>query len=127
LRVPNYYWFDPYNAEDRAGFLLQGTQYLPLLPDGRGRLPVPSPGLKLGLWHGTYRGVTMVWLRWMDEAGNLLLLHQEQALEQAHRAEQAAEVAQERTRVAQERAETERQRADAAEAALARLRAQLGD
>jgi Uma2 family endonuclease len=148
LRVPNYYWFDPYNAEDRAGFLLQGTRYLPLLPDAAGRLPVPSLGLNLGLWHGDYRGVTMDWLRWMDAQGNLLLLRQERALDQAQRAEQAAEVAQaralaetERAKAERERADAEReraeaetqraalakQRADAAEAELARLRAQLSD
>jgi Uma2 family endonuclease len=134
LRVPNYYWFDPYNAEDRAGFLLQGTEYLPLLPDGQGRLPVPSLGLNLGLWRGTYRDVNMEWLRWMDAEGELLLLRQEQAAEQTHRAEQTAALARERARSEQvraeaekDRADAEKQRADAAEAELARLRARLGD
>jgi Uma2 family endonuclease len=97
LRVPNYYWFDPFAPEDRAGFILRGNSYLPLLPDGAGRLPVPSLGLKLGLWQGRYLGLDTQWLRWTDQDGHLLPL----------------------------REEAERARADAAEAELARLRARL--
>jgi Uma2 family endonuclease len=118
LRVPNYYWFDPFAPEDRAGFILQGNSYLPLLPDGAGRLPVPSLGLKLGLWQGRYLGLTTEWLRWTDEDGNWLALREESEQARADSERQRAEAE-------RQRAETERQRADAAEAELARLRAQL--
>lgn len=125
LRVPNYYWFDPFNPDDRAGFVLQGNDYLPLLRDGGGRLPVPSLELKLGLWEGKYLGVTTQWLRWTDGAGQLLPLREEAVAQQAQRAEQAADAERERAEAEHRRAEVERQRADAAEAELARLRAQL--
>lgn len=111
LRVPNYFWFDPFAPEDRAGFILQGNSYLPLLPDAAGRLPVPSLGLKLGLWEGRYLGLRTQWLRWMDAEGHLLPLREE--------AEQA------RADAERSRADAERSRADAAEAELARLRAAL--
>lgn len=132
LRVPNYYWFDPFNPADRAGFLLQGNDYLPLLPDGAGLLPVPTLGLQLGLWKGTYRDLNITWLRWMDAEGNLLPMREELALQQARQAELAAEAAQQRAEAEEQRAEAEeqraeaeKQRADAAEAELARLRALL--
>jgi hypothetical protein len=109
--VPNYYWFDPFAPADRAGFMLQGNSYVPLLPDGSGHLAVPSLDLKLGLWTGGYLGFTTTWLRWMDANGALLPLREE--------AERNAAVAE------RDRADAERRRADAAEAELARLRALL--
>jgi Uma2 family endonuclease len=125
LRVPNYYWFDPFNPEDRAGFALQGSRYEPLARDDAGRLPVPSLGLMLGLWQGGFRGIDATWLRWMDAAGELLPLPLEKAQAQAERAEQAAAIARREAEDAELRAAAEKQRADAAEAELARLRAQL--
>jgi Uma2 family endonuclease len=102
MRVPEYFWFDPFNVEDRAGFILQGGHYQPIPPDADGRLPVPSLGLLLVLWDGEYMGLETQWLRWADPDGGLLLLPEE---------------------TEKLRADEERQRADAAEAELARLRA----
>lgn len=118
LRVPNYYWLDPFAPEDRAGFTLYGGAYVTLLPDAGGRLAVPSLGLKLGLWTGRYLGVDTTWLRWMDPDGRPLPLREEQEHDRAE-AEKA------RAEAEKARADAERQRADAAEAELARLRAQL--
>lgn len=43
-------------------------------------------GVELGLWQGTYQNQTMLWLRWWDLEGNLLLTGQERAeLEQAQK------------------------------------------
>ncbi len=111
LRVPSYYWFDPFVPEDRAGFTLQGGGYVPLLPDADGRLAVPSLGLKLGPWTGRYLGVTTAWLRWMDADGRLLPLREEAEHDRA----EAEKV----------RADAQAARAEAAEAELTRLRAQL--
>jgi Uma2 family endonuclease len=79
LRVPEYYWFDPFNPEDWAGFRLQGNYYEPLLRDEQGRLPSPCLGLSLVRWSGVYAGVDTVWLRWATAAGELLLTAQESA------------------------------------------------
>jgi hypothetical protein len=77
--------------------------------------------VELGLWQGTYQNQEMLWLRWWDEAGNLLLIGNEQVVLERQRTEQ------ERQRAEQEhqRAEQERQRAEAAELELAQLRSLL--
>jgi Uma2 family endonuclease len=110
LRVPGYYWFDPFNPEDRAGFALSEGRYVPLQRDGEGCLPVPELGLRLCLWQGEYIGVETTWLRWADDGGLLLLP------EEAERA---------RADAAQRQADAERRRAETAEAELRRLRAEL--
>jgi Uma2 family endonuclease len=99
LKVPTYIVFDPKELllEVRQ---LQNGQYVGQTPDAQGRYWIPEVNLFLGSWQGTRLGITTNWLRWWDEAGNLLLWSSEQADE-------------------------ERQRADAAEQEVARLRAQL--
>ena len=62
---------------------------------------IPAVGLGLTLWRGVYEGVEVEWLRWCDQAGNLLLTGQERA-----------ELERQRAEAAQERAELERQRAE---------------
>jgi hypothetical protein len=62
---------------------------------------MPKVGLGLTLWTGSYEGVTVEWLRWCDEEGNLLLTGEEQAEMERQRAE-----------AERQRAEAERQRAD---------------
>jgi DNA-binding protein H-NS len=57
--------------------------------------------LGLTLWQGEFEGRQDTWLRWQDQAGNLLQLGDEQAVQERQRAEQE-----------RQRAEQERQRAD---------------
>jgi Uma2 family endonuclease len=106
LKVPTYVIFDPHDLllEVRQ---LQAGQYVLRSADAQGRYWIPELGLFLGSWHGSRLGTTTHWLRWWDEAGNLLLWSAEKAEQERQRAEQ------------------ERQRADAAEQELARLRVQL--
>jgi Uma2 family endonuclease len=70
--------------------------------------------LGVTLWSGSFQGMEGVWLRWCDQAGNLLLTGEERAQQEHQRAEQ------ERLRAEQEyqRAEQEHLRAE-------RLAAQL--
>ncbi|MCP2729572.1 hypothetical protein [Limnofasciculus baicalensis] len=58
-------------------------------PDQNGRFAIASLGLFLGVWQGTRDSRTGYWLRWWDEAGNLLLWALELAQEQRQRAEEA--------------------------------------
>ncbi len=102
LRVTEYYWFDPFHPEDRAGFELRHGNYEPLQTDDQGRLFSERLGLALVRWKGDYEGVDATWLRWATPQGELLPTAGE-AL--------AAEI----------------QRAEAAEAEVARLRAMLGE
>jgi Uma2 family endonuclease len=118
LRVPEYFWIDPFDVEDRAGFSLIDGRYVEVPRDPAGCLPVATLGLRLCLWSGHYFGVTATWLRWADHQGLLLLPEEMQA--------QRADAEQARADAEQARADAEQARADAAEHELARLRARLG-
>lgn len=127
LRAPEYYWFDPF-SDDFAGFVLKGDEYVPLVPDERGRLISPACGLALARWEGWHRNDYAVWLRWETLDGQVLLTGSEAAEEERARAErernraeqeqQRAEQQQQRAEHEQLRAEQERARADALAAKL---------
>ena len=106
LKVPTYVIFDPQNLllDVRQ---LQDGHYVGQTPNPQGQYWIPEVRLFLGRWQGTRLGITIDWLRWWDESGNLLLWSSERVGEERQRAEQ------------------ERQRADLAEQELAQLRAQL--
>lgn len=106
LQVPVYAIFDPHSQTLEVRRLQNGNYELQS-PDANGRFWLPELSLFLGVWYGSRLGSTIHWLRWWDEAGNLLLW----SFEKAERERQ--------------RAERERQRAEAAEQELARLRALL--
>jgi Uma2 family endonuclease len=118
MRVPEYFWFDPFNPDDWAGFVLSGGTYLALERDSAGRLPSPLLGLSLLLWTGVYRGLPGTWLRWADAQGRPLPTDGE-----AERAR--ADIERERAEAERERAEAEHLRAERAESELAALRAEL--
>jgi Uma2 family endonuclease len=112
MRVPEYFWFDPFDPADLAGFRLNGGRYEPIEPDAGGRLASAALGLTLLRWSGTYRGLTGTWVRWASADGEPLPTDAEAGASKA-----AAEAA---------RADAERQRAERAEAELAALQAELG-
>ena len=120
LRVPEYYWYDPFSAE-LAGFMIQVGEYVPLEPDAGGRLVSPTLGLALTVWHGVHHDIDAPWLRWVTLEGELLPTAAEVAERERARAEQ------ERARAEQERerAEQERVRAEQAERRIAELEALL--
>ncbi|MGF1495425.1 MAG: Uma2 family endonuclease [Elainellaceae cyanobacterium] len=92
LRVPYYVVFDRYTDELRAFTLVSGS-YQPVEIVGD-RLWMPSLNIGLGLWQGTYEGITRQWLRWYDEEGNWILTAAErvqQELVQERAAREAAE------------------------------------
>ncbi|NJM73382.1 MAG: Uma2 family endonuclease [Scytonema sp. RU_4_4] len=114
MRVPEYFWFDPFNPDDWAGFSIQQGVYQPLVLNERNQLVSQSLGLGLQRWQGKYRGVDTVWLRWATIEGEVLPTGAEIAQQEHQRAEQ------ERQRAEQERqrAEQERQRAEQAQLQL---------
>jgi len=129
LRVPEYFWYDPYSGE-LAGFSLRDGKYVAIEPDADGRLVSQQLGLMLRRWEGVYQREEATWLRWATPDGVLLPTPKEQA-EQEHQqslaAQQQAEQAQQQAKEAQRQAEEERQRAAELEALLARYRERLGD
>jgi Uma2 family endonuclease len=130
LRVPEYFWFDPFNPRDFAGFTISDLAYQPIIPDPQGRLVSEQLGLALVLWTGQFKEVNATWVRWATLDGVLLPTAEEsarQAQQQAQQAQQQAQQAQQQAQQAQQRAEQaefqllqERQRV---ETLLAKLKA----
>jgi len=136
LRVPEYFWFDPFTAE-WAGFALRNRGYEPLTEDSQGRLISQCIGLALLRWDGIYQDVEARWLRWATLEGILLPTPQEVATEtQQHAADaqrQAAESLRQATEAQQQAAEARQQAVEARdqaavlEALLERYRERFGD
>ena len=81
--------------------------YQPVPASAWGGYTIAPLGAALGIWGGRYQHQDLPWLRWYDEAGNLLPPGEERAEHERRAKEQA-----------QQRAEHERQRADRLEARL---------
>lgn len=96
FRTADYFCYDP-DTLQLLGWRLEGRNYVPLAPNPRGHLWSEQLQAWLGLWQGEYQGIYATWLRLYDTAGNLIPTGEE----------------------------AERQRAEAAEAEVARLRAEL--
>ena len=122
LRVPEYYWYDPYSAEF-AGFALRDGRYTPLAPDAQGGLFSQRLGLTLVPWRGVYQNVENVWLRFAAPDGSLLPTPEEKAAQ----AEQVAEAATRQREEAERQREAAERRAAELEAQLARYRERFGD
>ncbi|MBN3921669.1 Uma2 family endonuclease [Nostoc sp. NMS4] len=104
MRVPEYFWYDPFNPNDFAGFSNEKGAYQPIAVNAQNQLVSQSLGLGLQLWQGSYKGIDATWLRWANLAGELLPTPEEK---ERQRAEQE-----------RQRAEQESQRADNAESQL---------
>ncbi|MEG4520723.1 MULTISPECIES: Uma2 family endonuclease [unclassified Microcoleus] len=100
MRIP-YYGIYEINSGRLEVYRLIGGYYQLLELNQRGHFSIASLGIELGLWQGSYQNQTMLWLRWWDEEGNLLLIGDERAELERLRGEQQ-----------RERAEQERLRAD---------------
>ncbi|NEP02752.1 MAG: Uma2 family endonuclease [Symploca sp. SIO2E9] len=70
LRVPYYVVFSRYTDQLQA-FQLVGDSYQ-TTELTQGRLLIPSIGLSLGLWQGSYENLERLWLRWMSLTGELI-------------------------------------------------------
>ena len=105
MRIP-YYGIYEINSGRLEVYRLIDGYYQLLELNQRGHFPIAPLGVELGLWQGNYQNQTMLWLRWWDEEGNLLLIGDERAELERLRGEQQ-----------RERAEQERLRADSAEQA----------
>jgi Uma2 family endonuclease len=95
LRVPYYVVFSRYTRELRF-FRLVGGRYQEHPVDATNpRLWIPELDLGLGLWEGTFEGISRVWLRWYDATAAWVPTDAEQALQRAEQAEaQVLQVAQ---------------------------------
>ena len=132
MRVPEYYWFDPFHPDDRAGFVLRDGSYERIERDADGSLACSVLGLRLRLWTGVFRGIEGTWLRWASADGEVLPTDAEAEQTRAEAEQTRADAEQTRADAEQTRADTEyaraemeRARAERAEQELARLRASV--
>lgn len=90
LRVPEYFWFDPFNPEDFVGFSIRNGAYEPLPLNDRTQSVTTRLGLALQKWQGIYKGIDTTWLRWATLEGELLLTFEEQERQRAEQERQRA-------------------------------------
>ncbi|MFT0814252.1 Uma2 family endonuclease [Synechococcus sp. OH20] len=96
IRVPEYFWFDPFEPEDWAGFRLRGDHYEPIEVDAGGRLPSAVLGLYLVKWEGRFRDIETTWIRWATSSGELVPTEAELERQRAEQERQRAEQAEQR-------------------------------
>ena len=106
LHIKDYVVYEPL-SDAVQGWHLTGDGYVPMVPNAAGRLPCPSIGLEVGVWHGRHLKTPGNWLRFFLPDGQLV--------------QTAAEAAEDGA----QRAETEAQRARDAEARVAELEKRL--
>jgi Uma2 family endonuclease len=115
IRIP-YYGIYEISKGKLEVYSLSAGVYQQLEPNERGHYPILPLGIELGLWQGSYQNQTLLWLRWWDDQGNLLLIGDERAeLEslRAQREKERAERESQRAEIESQRAEAESQRAEA--------------
>jgi hypothetical protein len=100
MRVSQYFWYDPFNPDDFAGFDLNSGAYQQIALNDKNQLVSKVLDLALVRWEGNYRGVDATWLRWATLDGDLFPTSQEMV------------------GIAQQRVEQEKQRAEQAELQL---------
>ena len=95
MHVPEYFWYDPFDPNDWAGFRLQGGTYQDILPNAQNQMVSQVLDLALVRWQGLYKGIETTWLRWAKRDGSLLLTAEEQERQRAEQAEaQVQQIAQ---------------------------------
>ena len=90
MRIP-YYGIYEINSGRLEVYRLIDGYYQLLELNERGHFAIAHLGVELGLWQGNYQNQTMLWLRWWDEEGNLLLIGDERAQLERLRGEQQRE------------------------------------
>ncbi|MEG4485344.1 Uma2 family endonuclease [Microcoleus sp. D2_18a_B4] len=116
IRIP-YYGIYEMRTGNLEVYHLIDFVYRRMEPNERGHYPIPVLDVELGLWQGSYQNQELLWLRWWDSQGNLLLTGSEQVEIERARTEQERERAEQE----RERAEQERERAEQAERKAAQL------
>ncbi len=123
FKTPDYFCYDP-DTRLLRGWRLERSGYVPLTPNVRGHLQSEQLQVWLGLWEGEYKGLQATWVRFYTVDGELMPTGEEAERQRADAERLRAEAERQRADAEQQRANAERQRAEAAEAEVARLRAQ---
>ncbi|MGH1394001.1 MAG: Uma2 family endonuclease [Trichormus sp.] len=103
FKTKDYFVFHPFKVNSLQGWHLDSDKgYQAINPNPQGWLWSESLGLWVGTWNGAVEDDHAVWLRFYDEAGNVVLLPEEAN-------QQRADAEQQRADAEQQRADTERQ------------------
>jgi Uma2 family endonuclease len=90
-------------------YCLDKGRYKPVEANAKGRFPIEPLGIELGIWEGTYREITLPWLRvWDAITGEMMALGEERAETAEGLLVDTRQMLSEET----ERAENERKRAN---------------
>lgn len=92
MRIP-YYGIYEINSGRLEVYRLIDGYYRLLELNEQGHFAIVLLGVELGLWQRSYQNQEMLWLRWWDEEGNLLLIGDERAELERLRGEQQREIA----------------------------------
>ncbi|NER04708.1 MAG: Uma2 family endonuclease [Okeania sp. SIO3C4] len=84
-----YYGIYEITSGNLEVYHLENGSYRRMSANERGHYPIEELGVELGLWEGNYDNQFMLWLRWWDAEGNLLLIGNERAEIEKARAERA--------------------------------------
>jgi len=118
LRVPHYLVYSRY-TQQLWYFKLIGSSYQEqAIAPTNPRVWLEELEVGLGIWEGTFEGITSAWLRWCDVEGNWFLTDTEQEQRARLQAQQEAEQAQQAQLQAERQAEQERTNREQAEAQL---------
>jgi len=122
LRVPHYLVYSRYTQQLRY-FKLIGSRYQEqAIAPTNPRVWLEELEVGLGIWEGTFDGITSAWLRWCDVEGNWFLTDTEQEQRARMQAEQEAVLSEQRAE--QERLNREQAERLAEQARLDRERAE---
>jgi Uma2 family endonuclease len=108
---PAYYGIYKVKLGQVTVYKFNGNHYELLRPNEHGHFPIEPLGVTLGIWNSKFLDMTLPWMRWYDNGGNLLPISKELAEYERHR----AELAEQRAELAEEQVQQERQRANLAE------------
>jgi len=123
IGVPYYVVFDPLKQLQKASEM-NGAPFKVWALNARRYVELPPPfwleeaGLGLTLWEGEFEGQVGIWLRWCDQAGNVIPTGKERA--------QAAEAKAQEAEVKAQEAEVKAQEAEAKAQRLAERLRSLG-
>ena len=117
FRTPEYFCYDP-DGKKLDGWRLDNGKYRTIDPNDKGWLWSEQLKSWLGTWEGFYLNRETTWLRLFTEDGALVPTTEESAAKKVASAQAKAAAA-------AQSSEEQRRRAEAAEAEIAKLKAQL--
>jgi Uma2 family endonuclease len=110
FKTKDYFVFHPFKVNSLQGWHLDSDNgYQPINQNSQGWLWCQSLGLWVGTWNGVVEDDNAVWLRFYDEANNVVLLPEEAQQQRADTEQQRADTEQQRADAEQQRADAERQ------------------